>query len=87
MKRLLGGSTGLVLLMGVGYLLYMLYVRSTTALNELDLRLLEPAYLPLMVCGLRLVDELGVLDAPGTGDAAADGGRWSRIRGRRCAPT
>ncbi len=75
--RLLGGSTGLVLLMGVGYLLYMLYVRSTTALNELDLRLLEPAYLPLMVCGLRLVDELGVLDAPGTGDAAADGGRWA----------
>ena len=75
--RLLGGSTGLVLLMGVGYLLYMLYVRSTTALNELDLRLLEPAYLPLMVCGLRLVDELGVLDTTATGDPAPDGGRWA----------
>lgn len=59
--RLLGGPTGLLLLLGVGYLAYMLYVRSTTALNQLDLRLLEPAYLPLMVCGLRLVDRLGDL--------------------------
>lgn len=59
--RLLGGPTGLLLLLGVGYLAYMLYVRSTTALNQLDLRLLEPAYLPLMVCGLRLVDRLADL--------------------------
>ncbi|UDY34634.1 hypothetical protein [Dermatobacter hominis] len=74
--RLLGGPTGLVLMMGVGYLAYMLYVRSTTALNQLDLRLLEPAYLPLMVCGLRLVDRLGVLDGAGAG-APAEGGRWA----------
>lgn len=67
--RLLGGPTGLLLLLGVGYLTYMLYVRSTTALNRLDLRLLEPAYLPLMACGLRLVDRLGALGPawPGRG--------------------
>ena len=77
--RLLSGSTGLVLLLGVGYLVYMLYVRSTTALNELDLRLLEPAYLPLMVCGLRLVDRLGALDGAGsTPPAGAPAeGRWA----------
>jgi hypothetical protein len=79
--RLLGGSTGLVLLMGVGYLLYMLYVRSTTALNQLDLRLLEPAYLPLMVCGLRLMDRLGALDGLGRAASAPTPvtatGRWT----------
>jgi hypothetical protein len=37
------------------YLLYLLYIRSTTALNQLDLRLLEPAYLPLVVVGLGVV--------------------------------
>lgn len=59
--RLLGGPTGLMILLGGGYLAYMLYVRSTTALNRLDLRLLEPAYLPLMVCGLCLLDRVGAL--------------------------
>jgi len=61
--RLIGGPTGLMILLGIGYLTYMLYVRSTTALNRLDLRLLEPAYLPLMVCGLRLMDRVGALGA------------------------
>jgi 4-amino-4-deoxy-L-arabinose transferase-like glycosyltransferase len=59
--RLLGGPTGLVLLTSFGYLVYMLYVRSTTALNQLDLRLLYPAYLPLMATALILIAHLGDL--------------------------
>ncbi len=70
--RLLGGPTGLVLMVGVGYLVYMLYVRSTTALNQLDLRLLHPAYLPLLVATLSLVAHLGSL-----GPEPAN--RWPRI--------
>jgi hypothetical protein len=69
--RLLGGPTGLVLMMGFGYLLYMLYVRSTTALNQLDLRLLNPAYLPLLVLGLTLIARLDALGPP-------PGNRWPR---------
>ena len=56
--RLLGGPVGLLLLMGVGYLVYMLYIRTTTALNQLDLRLLNPSYLPLMVLALTLIAHL-----------------------------
>lgn len=67
--RLLGGPTGLLLLMAFGYLAYMLYVRSTTALNQLDLRLLNPAYLPLVVLALTLVARLGDL-------GPAPGNRW-----------
>ena len=59
--RLLGGPTGLLLMMAFGYLVYMLYVRSTTALNQLDLRLLNPSYLPLLVLGLTLIAHLGDL--------------------------
>ena len=43
---------GLLVLTPVLYLIYLLYIRSTTALNQLDLRLLEPAYLPLVVGAL-----------------------------------
>ncbi|MEI2696913.1 MAG: hypothetical protein V9E94_00735 [Microthrixaceae bacterium] len=50
---------GLVLLFAGSYLLYMLYVRTTTALNQLDTRLLFPAYLPLVVCALALLDRVG----------------------------
>jgi len=63
--RLGGSPIGLLIGLGVGYLAYMLSVRSTTALNRLDLRLLEPAYLPLMVCGLALVDRLDALGPDG----------------------
>jgi len=63
--RLAGSPVGLLLGLGAGYLTYMLYVRSTTALNRLDLRLLEPAYLPLMACGLALVDRLDALGPEG----------------------
>ena len=48
----LGRPTGLVALQPVLYLVYILYIRSTTALNQLDLRLLEPAYLPFVVLAL-----------------------------------
>ncbi len=51
----MAGPFGLLVLTPVLYLAYMLYIRSTTALNQLDLRLLEPAYLPLVVLGLALV--------------------------------
>ncbi len=56
--RLVGGPVGLLLLMSFGYLLYMLYVRTTTALNQLDLRLLNPAYLSLLVAALALIAHL-----------------------------
>jgi hypothetical protein len=69
--RLAGGPTGLMLLMAFGYLVYMLYVRSTTALNQLDLRLLNPAYIPLVVLGLTLIARLDAL-----GPAPAN--RWPR---------
>jgi hypothetical protein len=58
-RRLLawsGRPTGLLAWLAFGYLGYMWYVRSTTALNLLGLRLLHPAYLPLMALALVLVD-------------------------------
>ena len=55
---LLGGSVGLVLLHVGIYLVYMLYTRTTTALNNLDLRLLNPAYFGLVVLALVLIDRL-----------------------------
>ena len=51
----LTGPVGLLVGTPLLYLAYMLYIRSTTALNQLDLRLLEPAYLPLLVTGLALI--------------------------------
>lgn len=50
---------GLVLLFAGTYLLYMIYVRTTTALNQLDTRLLFPAYLPLVICALALLERIG----------------------------
>jgi hypothetical protein len=61
----LGRPTGLVALQPVLYLVYILYIRSTTALNQLDLRLLEPAYLPLMVLALAVVARLRALPPEG----------------------
>jgi hypothetical protein len=53
-----GRPVGLLVLTPLLYLTYMLYIRSTTALNQLDLRLLEPAYLPLVAVGLATVARL-----------------------------
>lgn len=47
---------GLITTWTVLYLTYMLYVRTTTALNVLDLRLLFPAYFPMVIMGLTLAD-------------------------------
>ncbi len=54
----IGSPLGLVVGFAVGYLVYMLYVRTTTALNQLDLRLLFPAYFPLLVGALALIERL-----------------------------
>ena len=67
---LLGRPMGLLLSFAVLYLLYMLYVRTTTALNQLDTRLLFPAYFPLMFVALALLERLRRLD-----DGAP---RWER---------
>ncbi|MFM7067960.1 MAG: ArnT family glycosyltransferase, partial [Actinomycetes bacterium] len=64
--NVLGRPAGLLLLTAGIYLAYMLYVRSTTALNQLDLRLLNPAYFPLMALGLVVVDSAGTIDADGS---------------------
>lgn len=63
--RMAGRPLGLLAGFGVLYLAYMLYVRTTTALNQLDLRLLYPAYLPLMFTALALLERLRRLDAEG----------------------
>jgi len=70
--RQLGSPLGLLLLFPVLYTLYMLYVRTTTALNQLDLRLLYPAYFPLMILALVLIDRTRRLEG-GTD------GRWWRL--------
>lgn len=61
----LGRPVGLLVLTPVLYLTYMLYIRSTTALNQLDLRLLEPAYLPLVAVGLSLAARLRAVPPEG----------------------
>lgn len=59
--RRLGSPVGLVGLWAVFYLAYMLYVRTTTALNQLDLRLLFPAYFPTLILGLVIAAGLPAL--------------------------
>lgn len=63
--RALGSPIGLVGGFAVLYLLYMLYVRTTTALNQLDLRLLFPAYFPLVVAVLWLAGRALELEPAG----------------------
>jgi hypothetical protein len=60
--RLAGRPLGLLTSFAVLYLLYMLYVRTTTALNQLDTRLLFPAYFPLTFVALALLERLRRLD-------------------------
>jgi hypothetical protein len=68
--RMLGRPMGLLVGFAALYMLYMLYVRTTTALNQLDTRLLFPAYFPLMFVALALLERLRRLD---TGEP-----RWER---------
>jgi hypothetical protein len=49
-------ATGLLTLHVVVYGAYMLYARTTTGLNRLDFRLLNPMYLPLVMIALVLID-------------------------------
>lgn len=49
---------GLVTTWTVLYLVYMVYVRTTTALNVLDLRLLFPAYFPMLIMGLAIAGRM-----------------------------
>jgi hypothetical protein len=72
--RALGTPVGLVFLFPTLYMAYMVYVRTTTALNQLDLRLLYPAYFPLMVVALVLISRLRRLD-----DGTPGGDRWWRV--------
>ncbi len=65
--KLLGTPIGLVGMFASLYLLYMLYVRTTTALNQLDLRLLFPAYFPLIIVMLALLDRLARRSETGLG--------------------
>ncbi len=59
----------LVIHIGV-YAAYMLYARTTTGLNRLDFRLLNPLYLPLVIVALAILDRV-VRSAGGTGWAPA----------------
>jgi len=71
--HLAGRPLGLIALFPLLYLTYMLYVRTTTALNQLDLRLLFPAYFPLLVVAMALAVRLDRL--PGTDGAWRQRGR------------
>jgi hypothetical protein len=69
-----GSPSGLLAVAAFGYLAYMVYVRSSTALNRLELRLLNPAYFSLVALALVLAANLGRLDR-------TDSTTWAR-RGR-----
>ncbi|MEZ5238684.1 MAG: hypothetical protein R2716_06955 [Microthrixaceae bacterium] len=62
----IGSPSGLLAIAAFGYLAYMVYVRSSTALNRLELRLLNPAYFSLIALALVLVANLDRLDRDGT---------------------
>lgn len=67
----IGSPSGLLAVQAFGYLAYMVYVRSSTALNRLELRLLNPAYFSLMALALVLAANVGRLDR-------ADNSTWMR---------
>jgi hypothetical protein len=60
--HLAGRPLGLLAGFAILYMAYMLYVRTTTALNQLDLRLLYPAYFPLSFVALALLERLRRLE-------------------------
>ncbi len=62
---LMGTPVGLLVVHIVLYTLYMLYARTTTGLNQLDFRLLNPIYLPLVLFALSIIDR--ILGEDGTG--------------------
>ncbi|MFN8051461.1 MAG: hypothetical protein U0Q22_08505 [Acidimicrobiales bacterium] len=56
---IVASETGLLVLHIGVYLAYMLYARTTTGLNRLDFRLLNPVYLPLVIVALVILDRAG----------------------------
>lgn len=59
---MLASEAGLLVIHVVGFAVYMLYARTTTGLNQLDFRLLNPIYLPLVIVALVIlgrVERLG----------------------------
>jgi len=56
--RLASTGVGLLATHVVVYAAYMLYARTTTGLNQLDFRLLNPLYLPLVICALVVLDRV-----------------------------
>ncbi|MFV0315629.1 MAG: hypothetical protein ACK5O2_01545, partial [Microthrixaceae bacterium] len=68
----IGSPSGLLAAQAFGFLTYMLYVRITTALNQLELRLLNPAYFSLLALALVLVANLHRIPGP-------RGQRWNRL--------
>lgn len=73
----IGSPSGLLAVQAFGYLAYMVYVRSSTALNRLEMRLLNPAYFSLVALALVLLANLARLDRTGSDT-------WAR-RGRMIA--
>ena len=57
----IGSPIGLIAVHATTYLAYMVYARTTTGLNRLDFRLLNPAYLPLVALGLVVADRASAL--------------------------
>lgn len=55
---LLASPTGLIGGHAIVYLVYMLYVRTTTGLNQLDFRLLNPMYLSMVIVALVILDRV-----------------------------
>lgn len=55
---LFGTAVGLLIIQVGIYTLYMLYVRTTTGLNRLDFRLMNPIYLPLVFAAVAIIDRL-----------------------------
>ena len=53
---------GLLVVHVAVYAAYMLYARSTTGLNQLDFRLLNPIYLPLVISALVILDRVAAGD-------------------------
>ena len=65
----LGGTLpGLLVIHTATYALYMLYARTTTGLNQLDFRLLNPLYLPLVLLAILTLDRV----------ARSNPGIWAR---------
>ena len=61
-NNVLGGlmttAAGLLVVHVAVYAAYMLYARTTTGLNRLDFRLLNPLYLPLVIVALVVIDRV-----------------------------